>query len=236
MGAGGFGTVFLCHDLYVDGDVVVKTLHDMTLERNVNEMFREAQVLGHLHHPNIIGVRHCDFADPTQMARPYIVMDYFKGTSLTNVIHERGPLPLDKLLVVAKQIAQAMQVAHEHNILHRDLKPDNVLVCTEEDPWRLKVIDFGLAMRRQTIETSMALHPSGSTILGDSVAGTVKYAPPEQMGEAPGIKPGPYSRRLLLRQDLLLCPVPDDRTRDNVIGMKCPENWLPCWKSASRRG
>ncbi|MBV9125966.1 MAG: hypothetical protein JO112_21655, partial [Planctomycetes bacterium] len=59
--------------------------------------------------------------------------------------------------------------------------------------WPTRVIDFGLALRRQTIETSMAARSAGDTILSDSVAGTLKYAPPEQMGELRGVKPGPYS-------------------------------------------
>ena len=120
-------------------------------------------------------------------------MDYFPGVSLQSFIQQRGSLSADDLLVVARQIAQGMLTAHQQDILHRDLKPDNVLVRKEGPNWKVKIIDFGLALRKQTIETSMAARSAGNTILSDSVAGTVKYAPPEQMGEMKGVKPGPYS-------------------------------------------
>ena len=99
----------------------------------------------------------------------------------------------EDMIDVARQIAQGMMAAHQQNILHRDLKPDNILVRKEGNSWLVKIIDFGLAMRKQTIETSMAARPAGNTILTDSVAGTVKYAPPEQMGEMRVVRPGTYS-------------------------------------------
>jgi len=193
LGAGGFGAAFLCHDRFFDAEVVVKTLHDTTMERNMTQVFGEAQVLRQLQHLAIIGVRDCSYADLTQMARPFIVMDYFPGGTLATFIQQRGAISLKDMIVVARQIAQGMQAAHQQNILHRDLKPDNILVRKEGSDWQVKIIDFGLAMRKQTIETSMAARSAGNTILGDSVAGTIKYAPPEQMGEMKGVKPGPYS-------------------------------------------
>ncbi len=84
---------------------------------------------------------------------------------------------------VALQIAQGMQAAHARGILHRDLKPDNVLVRKDARGWEVKVIDFGLALRRQTLEISRSLPPGGQTLLGASIAGTLRYAPPEQLGE-----------------------------------------------------
>jgi serine/threonine protein kinase len=206
LGAGGFGTAFLCHDRFFDADVVVKTLHVAAMERTMTDVFREARVLSQLHHPAIIGVRDCNFADPAVIgvrdcnfadiadrSRPYIVMDYFPGGSLESFIQERGTISPRDFIAVADQIAEGMYAAHQKNVLHRDLKPDNVLVRKEGPKWKVKIIDFGLALRKQTIETSMAVRSAGNTALGDSVAGTVKYAPPEQMGELRGVKAGPYS-------------------------------------------
>jgi serine/threonine protein kinase len=193
LGAGGFGTAFLCHDRNFEEDVVVKALHAANLERNMVDVFREAKILRKLAHPAIIGVHECEYADPAKLARPYIVMDYFPGESLEQFVRQRGTLSPDDLLLVARQIVQGMQTAHKQGILHRDLKPGNVLVEKEGNAWEVKIIDFGLALRRQTIETSMVGQSSGHTILNDSVAGTLKYAPPEQVGEMEGIKPGSYS-------------------------------------------
>ncbi|MBX9678916.1 MAG: protein kinase [Gemmataceae bacterium] len=193
LGAGGFGTAFLCFDKFFKTEVVVKTLHAGSMERDVENVFEEARILSDLRHPGVIGVRDCSFADSNTSSRPFIVMDYFAGTSLEAFVEERGCLSWEQLQIVATQIAEAMQAAHAKRILHRDLKPANVLVRKEGDRWAVKVIDFGLAMRRETIETSIAARSAGKTILAESVAGTVKYAPPEQMGKLKGVRPGPYS-------------------------------------------
>ncbi|MFO0877452.1 MAG: protein kinase [Gemmataceae bacterium] len=193
LGAGGFGAAFLCHDRNFDCPVVIKTLHPADMERSMAEVFQEARVLQTLSHPAIIGVRDCDYADSTRAARPYIVMDYFAGNSLGQQVRDQGPLTAEELLSVARQIAAGMQQAHRQHVLHRDLKPDNVLISKAQGQWQARIIDFGLALRRQTIETSMAVGSTGNTILGESVAGTLKYAPPEQMGELRGVKVGAYS-------------------------------------------
>jgi formylglycine-generating enzyme required for sulfatase activity len=194
LGAGGFGTVVLCHDRNFDEDVVVKALHAADLDRTLGDVFREARILRELSDPAIIRVRDCEYADPVAKARPYLVMDYFAGGTLEQFIDQRGPLTVEQLLPVALQIARGMRTVHSQGgVLHRDLKPANVLVRKQGDEWQVKVIDFGLALRRQTIETSMPVQSEAKTILGGSVAGTLKYAPPEQMGELRGIKPGPYS-------------------------------------------
>jgi hypothetical protein len=198
LGAGGFGTAFLCHDRHFDEEVVVKTLHAGDLGRSVSDVFREAQVLRRLSHAAIIGVRDAEYADPEARARPYIVMDYFAAGSLEDHLRTQGPLTPEDLLAVARPVALAMKAAHDRGVFHRDLKPANVLVRQTGVVWEVKVIDFGLALGRQAIETSLASRSGGATILGDSVAGTLKYAPPEQMGElrdARGkpVPVGPYS-------------------------------------------
>jgi formylglycine-generating enzyme required for sulfatase activity/tRNA A-37 threonylcarbamoyl transferase component Bud32 len=193
LGAGGFGTAVLCLDRHFDEEVVVKTLHAADLERGLEEVFREARVLRRLSHPAIIGVRDCEYADQAAKARPYLVMDYFPGMTLEDHVATHGTLAVADLVEVAKQVARGMQAAHaEGSMLHRDLKPANILVRKGDD-WQVKVIDFGLALRKQVVETSMAVRSAGNTVLSDSVAGTLQYAPPEQMGRLPGVKVGPYS-------------------------------------------
>ncbi len=193
LGAGGFGTAFLSHDRNFDEEVVVKALHTGDLERGMADVFREARILRQFAHPAIIGVRDCEYADPAGQARPYVVMDYFPGSTLEDFVRERGALSPPQLVAVAREVGSGMREAHARGILHRDLKPANVLVRKEGERWLVKIIDFGLALRRQTIEASMAAGPAGDTVLSQSVAGTLQYAPPEQLGRLPGVKAGPYS-------------------------------------------
>jgi tetratricopeptide (TPR) repeat protein len=193
LGAGGFGTAFLCRDMHFDEDVVVKTLHTAELARSTEEVFREARVLSRLSDPAVIGVRDCDYADPAAKLRPYIVMDYFPGQSLAAHVRQHGPLSPDDLMAVARQVACGLQAAHRRGIYHRDLKPDNVLVHNEGGAWSVKIIDFGLAMWRQTTATGSPEGSHEKSMLTTSVAGTVSYAPPEQLGRLPGVAVGPYS-------------------------------------------
>jgi len=193
LGAGGFGAAFLCHDQFLNSEVVVKTLHDTEIESNMAKVFNEAQILKGMHHPAIISVQDCGYADLTEMARPYIVMEYFSGPSLEKFIQDSGTITPEEMTLIALQVAEGMHAAHQKNILHRDLKPDNILVRKEGADWKVKIIDFGLAMRKATIETSIAARGEGETIIGNSVAGTIKYSPPEQMGEMKGVRPGAYS-------------------------------------------
>src|SRR5262249_25615080 len=146
-----------------------------------------------LSHPAIIGVQAVGYGDAGGQARPYIVMEFFAGVTLEKFVRERGPLTPADLALVARALAQGMEAAHGQNILHRDLKPANVLVRKQGNQWEVKVIDFGLALRRSTVETSAAVRSAGATLLADSVAGTLEYAPPEQLGKLPGVKPDRYS-------------------------------------------
>ncbi|MBY0228410.1 MAG: serine/threonine protein kinase [Gemmataceae bacterium] len=185
LGAGGFGTALLCHDRNFDTEVVVKALHADDLDRSVADVFREARLLYRLSHPGIIRVLDCDHADPARQQRPYLILDYFDGGTLSRHIERHGPMDARAFVPFARRIAEAMKAAHSQGVLHRDLKPDNILVGDGLDP---RIIDFGLAVRSGAADGA-----AGKTILGDSLAGTLHYAPPEQMGRLPGVPTGPYS-------------------------------------------
>src|SRR5262249_50351825 len=174
LGAGGFGVAFLCQHATLKRPLVVKTLRLDGLERDVDDVFREAQVLNDLDHPAIIRLRDCRFADAARK-RPYLVMDYFESTSLADHVTRHGPLAPDELLMVARSVAEALQAAHDQGILHRDVKPDNILVSggvsgegtnrtrhhpplTAHHSLRVKLIDFGLAVK-QEVEQATALTP-----------------------------------------------------------------------------
>ena len=194
LGAGGFGVAFLCRNKLSDVRLVVKTLRSDTLERDVKEVFREAQILEQLDHPAIIRSRDCDFADDG-MTRPYLVMDFFEGETLESYIKKNGTLSVEEVVGLMIPVAEALQAAHEKNILHRDIKPGNLLVRKNSDgTWKVKVIDFGLALKQQVMHdrsVSAAVHQQ--TTLGYSIAGTMDYGAPEQMGKLPGVAVGPYT-------------------------------------------
>jgi serine/threonine protein kinase len=203
LGAGGFGVAILCRNRHSGSRVVVKALRTEGLERGVGEVFREAQLLEELDHPAIIRVRDCDFAD-AEGRRPYLVMDYFDGPTLTEHVRGHGPLAPEELRPLARLLAEGLLAAHERGILHRDIKPANLLVRREGEPgasatggtrWRAKLIDFGLALRPEVLRSTLAATAAGRTSsrLAAQVAGTMEYAPPEQLGRLPGVAVGPYS-------------------------------------------
>jgi formylglycine-generating enzyme required for sulfatase activity/tetratricopeptide (TPR) repeat protein len=195
LGAGGFGVAFLCKHKYMDAQVVVKTLALEDLGRDADKVFTEAQVLRQLEHPAIIRISECGYVDAAKKSRPYLLMDYFQGATLEEYVKKNGPLSADDLIAVGRQVADGLYAAHAKGILHRDVKPANLLIHKDEKGWKVKVIDFGLALRQKVVQKSTK--PSTSrqrkTLIGESIAGTVDYAAPEQMGKREGVAPGPYS-------------------------------------------
>ena len=182
LGAGGFGVAFLCHHERVQSQVVVKTLIADDLDRSLNDVFAEARVLRQMDHPAIIGLRDCDYADE-EMTRPYLEMDYFESQSLEDYVQQNGVLPETQVVEIARQIAQALQATHSRGVLHRDVKPGNVLVRRENNAWKVKLIDFGLALSTDRLMGTA----SSRTLRGSSIAGTIDYAAPEQMGKLPNV-------------------------------------------------
>ncbi len=182
LGRGGFGAVFLCRDLFAKKrEVAIKALHEGDLARDLDEVFAEAQTLSELNHPGIIRVLHWEFADAAQK-RPFLVMEYFAGVSLSDWVKQQGPLSPADLVAVAWQLAAAMEAAHDARVLHRDLKPANVLLLREGANWRVKVIDFGLAVRQASLATSQAIASHQRTVRDRSFVGSYHYASPEQKG------------------------------------------------------
>jgi serine/threonine protein kinase/HEAT repeat protein len=194
LGAGGFGVAFLCKHRYMDAQVVVKTLLVDDLDRDLDKVFGEAQVLRQLDHPAIIRVQDCAYGDPAKKGRPYLVMDYFPGLSVEEHVRKHGPLSPQDLLAMARPVAEALQAAHAKGILHRDVKPANLLVHKDPAGWQVKLIDFGLALRQgKRASTARSAGSKDRTLIGDSIAGTLDYAAPEQMGRLAGVSVGPYS-------------------------------------------
>jgi TPR repeat protein len=187
LGVGGFGVAFLCRHNELNVPVVVKALMAEQLAATVEDVFREARVLDQLDHPCIIRLRECGYTNPKAKERPYFLLNYFEGQTLEQHVRTNGPLAVADAVQLGRLIAEGLQAAHGHGILHRDVKPANVLVrragaaCAT---WQVKVIDFGLAIKQQALRrTVSAGGDPTATSIGKTIAGTLEYAAPEQIGK-----------------------------------------------------
>jgi serine/threonine protein kinase len=225
LGAGGFGVAFRCRDRDMDADVVVKVLRTDHLEQDVDKVFSEARLLRQVEHRAIIKVWHCAYADATHKSRPYLVMEHFPGLSLEDHVRQHGPLPIGDLADLAGPVAEALRAAHAQGILHRDVKPDNLLVHKAGKAWQVKVIDFGLAFKTSALDAAAgASSGRARSLLGNSIAGTWEYGSPEQMGKLPDVSLGPYSDVYGFGRTcyyaLFTTPDPDDHEKEGL-----PEQW-----------
>ena len=177
LGEGGMGEVWRATDTQLDRDVALKVLPEaFTSDPDRLARFeREAKVLASLNHPGIAAIYGIEEDDDTRA----LVLELVEGPTLADRI-SKGPIPLDEALPIAKQIAEALEAAHEAGVIHRDLKPANIKV---REDGTVKVLDFGLA---KALDTTPAGDPSESPTLTAAatqmgvVLGTAAYMSPEQ--------------------------------------------------------
>ena len=195
IGAGGMGVVYRAHDERLDRDVALKVLPVGTLidEAARKQFRREALTLAKLNHPNIETVH--DFG--SEGDTDFLVMELITGSPLSQKL-KAGPLSEKEALRVGMQLAEGLSAAHEQGVIHRDLKPGNLMITREG---RLKILDFGLARLLQPV-TDVGVTQS---ILEDSgaVSGTLPYMAPEQLrGEAAEARSDIYSAGAVLYETL----------------------------------
>jgi serine/threonine-protein kinase len=166
VGTGGMSSVYRANDRLLERDVALKVLHDrFTVDGDYVERFRrEARAVAQLSHPNIVTV--IDRGE--QDGRQFIVFEYVDGENLKTLIEREGPLPEREAIELALQIARALGFAHEHGLVHRDVKPQNVLLNGDAGA---KVTDFGIA---RSLDVQGGLTQTGT------VMGTSDYIAPEQ--------------------------------------------------------
>ena len=179
LGAGGMGEVYRARDSKLGRDVALKVLpDDFVQDRDRLARFRrEAQMLGALNHPNIAAI----YGLEESGNRFALVLEYVDGETLAERIN-RGKLPIEEVLQIALQIAQALEAAHEKTIIHRDLKPANIKITSQGT---LKVLDFGLAKAMQeelAADSNLSQSPTiGVAASGAGmILGTAAYMAPEQ--------------------------------------------------------
>ncbi|MFI5799174.1 serine/threonine-protein kinase [Streptomyces sp. NPDC051677] len=177
IGRGGMAVVYRAHDLRLDRTVALKLLAP---ELARNDTFRkrfthESRVAAAIDHPHIVPVFEADETDGVL----YIAMRYVDGSDLRHLLDREGPLPLPTVVRIAAQVASALDAAHDHGLVHRDVKPGNILVSrgTDSDhPEHVYLTDFGL--------TKKSLSLTGFTTVGQFV-GTLDYVAPEQISGRP---------------------------------------------------
>jgi serine/threonine-protein kinase len=171
LGFGGMSEVHLARDMRLHRDVAVKVLRaDLARDPSFYLRFRrEAQNAAALNHPAIVAVYDTGEAETAAGPLPYIVMEYVDGVTLRDIVHNEGPMPPKRAIEVIADACQALNFSHQNGIIHRDVKPANIMISTTN---AVKVMDFGIAR---------ALADGGNSVTQTAaVIGTAQYLSPEQ--------------------------------------------------------
>lgn len=187
IGTGGMADVYLAEDLLLDRQVAIKIMHPQLAEDPafVERFKREARAVANLQHQNIVNVY--DWGADEEIY--YLVMEYLKGQNLKDFLNSRAPLTPDTVVDIASKICDALTEAHDHEIVHRDIKPQNIILTENGE---LKVTDFGIAKAASATMTQTG-----------SILGTAHYISPEQaLGRKVDVTSDIYSLGVLMYEML----------------------------------
>lgn len=219
LGEGGMANVYLADDIILKRQVAVKIIRlDLQKDSQVLARFqREALATSELSHPNIVSV----FDVGTDHGLPYMVMEYVKGPDLKDYIRENSPIPLPQVIKIMDQILSAMELAHKHNVIHRDLKPQNILM---DEKGNIKIADFGIAV---------ALNQSAITQT-NSVLGSVHYMSPEQTRGGMVTKQSDIYSLGIILYEALTGHVPFNGETPVAIALKHAEDDIPSLRKQNK--
>ena len=212
IGEGGMANVYLANDTILDRKVAIKVLRgDLSNdEKFIRRFKREALSVSNLSHPNIVEVYDVGEEDGNY----YIVMEYIEGKTLKQLLQKRGALTLNEVIDIMTQLTDGLAHAHEAYIIHRDIKPQNIMI---EDNGLVKITDFGIAMALNSTQLTQT----------NSVMGSVHYLPPEQAnGKGSTVKSDIYSLGILM-YELLTGSVPFKRDTAVEIALKHMKEKIP---------
>lgn len=212
IGEGGMANVYLANDTILDRKVAIKVLRgDLSNdEKFIRRFKREALSVSNLSHPNIVEVYDVGEEDGNY----YIVMEYIEGKTLKQLLQKRGALTLNEVIDIMTQLTDGLAHAHEAYIIHRDIKPQNIMI---EDNGLVKITDFGIAMALNSTQLTQT----------NSVMGSVHYLPPEQAnGKGSTVKRDIYSLGILM-YELLTGSVPFKGDTAVEIALKHMKEKIP---------
>ena len=212
IGEGGMANVYLAEDTILERKVAIKVLRgDLSNdEKFIRRFKREALSVSNLSHPNIVEVYDVGEEDGNY----YIVMEYIEGKTLKQLLQKRGALTLTEVIDIMSQLTDGLAHAHEAYIIHRDIKPQNIMI---EDNGRIKITDFGIAMALNSTQLTQT----------NSVMGSVHYLPPEQAnGKGSTVKSDIYSLGILM-YELLTGSVPFKGDTAVEIALKHMKEKMP---------
>src|SRR5436853_4074421 len=212
---GGMGAVYLGKHVLMDKTVAIKVLHpSLALDNDVVARFsREAKAASRISHPHAVSVT--DFGE-SENGIVFLVMEYLDGKSLKEVIKAEGPMALDRVVEIVRQVAGALDAAHQQGVVHRDLKSDNIMLSqTNGGDWA-KVLDFGIAKIQQA-EGGRDIDITAANL----VIGTPQYMSPEQCSQTGPIdaRSDVYSLGVIV-YEMLAGRVPFTGDSPTVIMMK----------------
>ena len=212
IGTGGMSTVYRAFDETLERQVAIKLLHGHISEDapSLERFRREARTVAQLSHPHVVMVIDAGEDD----GHPYIVFEHIRGETLKQRIKREGPLPVAEAVAYAIEIGRGLQAAHERNLVHRDVKPQNVLI---DDEGRAKVTDFGIALGLESNQLTGA----------GKVIGTTDYVSPEQaMGQEVTGQSDVYSLGIVL-YEMLTGNVPFTGDNHVSVAMKHINEGMP---------
>lgn len=212
LGVGGMADVYLAHDAFLNREVAIKTLRaSMAMDPvSLLRFQREANASSQLNHPNIVEIYDVGEEDSDH----YIVMEYIKGKTLKELIGQRGAMEKHEAISIMDQLVSAVKEAHDKNIIHRDIKPQNILV---KDDGTVKITDFGIATVSDQLQLTQA----------DTVMGSVHYLAPElARGESASFQSDIYALGITF-YELLTGQVPHHGDQAVQVAMKHLKDDIP---------
>ena len=177
LGRGIVGAVYLAHDPVIDRKIAVKTfnpgLHPIERKQHAEEFINEARAAGRLSHPGIVNI----YDASTENGTAWIAMEYLQGKTLGTWLEEGSFFKFEDIAAIVWRVADALDYAHQHGVIHRDIKPGNIFV---DDRLRPVLVDFGIARSPDRISSAWWTTDQTYTLSGNNLLGTPHYMSPEQ--------------------------------------------------------